>query len=199
MVDVVEFEGLFETFVESLETDEWKKLQDDFNESDNIYFVANGGGHAVATHANSDVSRLTNKKCFSMDNASYLTSVANDYGWNNIFIKFLSDYAVPKSNSMVIGFSGSGNSKNVVSALTYAHDEFGFKTCLLSGQPSIMKPDYINELCWDNRFFHVHEILSMLTFYQLVHGSGNHCPTIKDELIRKGHTESYREKKYKEI
>ena len=62
-----------------------------------------------------------------------------------------------------------------------------------------MKPDYINELCWDNRYFHVHEILSMLTFYQLVHGSGNFCPTIKDELIRKGHTESYREKKYKEI
>lgn len=47
--------------------------------------------------------------------------------------------------------------------------------------------------------FDVHEILSMLTFYQLVHGSGNFCPTIKDELIRKGHTESYREKKYKEI
>tara|TARA_B100000902_G_scaffold361611_1_gene379198 strand:- start:1293 stop:1892 length:600 start_codon:yes stop_codon:yes gene_type:complete len=199
MTDVVEFEGLFETFIESLETDAWKQLQEDFNASDNIFFVANGGGHAVATHANSDVSRLTNKKCFSMDNASYLTSVANDFGWNNIFIKFLTDYAVPKTKSMVIGFSGSGNSKNVVSALTYAHDEFGFKTCLLSGQPSIMKPDYINELCWDNRYFHVHEILSMLTFYQLVHGSGNFCPTIKDELIRKGHTESYREKKYKEI
>ena len=199
MDGVLEFEGLFKTFVDSLETDEWKQLQKDFNDSDNIFFIANGGGHAVATHANSDVSRLTNKKCYSMDNASYLTSVANDFGWNNIFIKFLSDYAVPKSKSMVIGFSGSGNSKNVISALTYAHDELNFKTCLLSGQPSIIKPDYVNELCWDNRYFHVHEILSMLTFYQLVHGAGSFCPTIKDELIRKGHTESYREKKYKEI
>lgn len=50
MDGVLEFEGLFKTFVDSLETDEWKQLQKDFNDSDNIFFIANGGGHAVATH-----------------------------------------------------------------------------------------------------------------------------------------------------
>ena len=40
----------------------------------------------------------------------------------------------------------------------------------------------------------------MLTFYQLIHGTGNSCPTIKDEIVRKGaHAESYRTTKYKEI
>ena len=39
----------------------------------------------------------------------------------------------------------------------------------------------------------------MLAFYQLIHGGGDHCPTIKDELIRKGHSEMHRAKKYKEI
>lgn len=196
---ILEFEGLFDTFTQRLETDEWKQLQSDFNDSDNIFFIANGGGHAVAAHATSDVSRLTNKKCYSLDNTSYLTSVANDYGWNNVFTKFIGDYAIEGSKSMVIGFSGSGNSKNVVSALIFSSDIYNFKTALLSGQPSISKPDYINELCWNNKYFHVHEILCMLSFYQLVHGTGNACPTIKDELIRKGHTEMYRAQKYKEI
>ena len=59
------------------------KFQEDFDSSDNIFFVANGGGHAVVPRINSDVSRLTNKQCYSLDNASYLTSIANDYGWNN--------------------------------------------------------------------------------------------------------------------
>ncbi len=197
--NIVDFENCLETFYESLKTDEWKKFQDDFDRSENIFFIANGGGHAVATHANSDVSRLTDKKCYSLDNASYLTSIANDYGWNNLFITFIEDYAVKRSNSMVIGFSGSGSSKNVISALTYAADEYDFKTAFLTGQPSNMIPDYINEVCWYNKYFHVHEILCMLSFYQLIHGGGDHCPTIKDELIRKGHSEMYRAKKYKEI
>ena len=62
---------------------------------------------------------MTNKQCYSLDNASYLTSIANDYGWNNLFLTFIKDYAVKDSNSMVIGFSGSGSSKNVISALNY--------------------------------------------------------------------------------
>ena len=78
---------------------------------------------------------MTNKQCYSLDNASYLTSIANDYGWNNLFLTFIKDYAVKDSNSMVIGFSGSGSSKNVISALNYASDEYNFKTAFLTGQP----------------------------------------------------------------
>ena len=197
--EMIEFENLLETFSKSIDADEFKQLQSDFNYADNIFFIGNGGSHSVASHAASDVSRLTSKKCHSLDSASYLTSIANDYGYNNIFMQWLEDYAIEGSKSMVIGFSGSGNSKNVVSTLTLANDQYKFKTALLSGQPSNCIPDYINEVCFKNQYFHVHEILCMLTFYQLIHGTGNGCPTIKAELIRKGHVESYRTKKYKEI
>jgi|9_EtaG_2_1085328.scaffolds.fasta_scaffold09772_2 phosphoheptose isomerase len=197
--NMVEFENLLDVFKESIETDEFKKFQEDFNESENIFFIGNGGCHSVATHAASDVCRLTDKKCYALDNPSYLTSIANDYGYNNIFMRWFEDYAMKNTNSMVIGFSGSGGSKNVISTLSFANDKYDFKTCLLSGQKSQSLPEYINEVCFNNRYFHVHEILCMLTFYQLVHATGNHCPTIKDELIRKGHTEMYRAKKYKEI
>ncbi len=196
---MVEFEDLLDTFNDSIHTKEFKKLQDDFNNAEHVFFIGNGGGHAVATHAASDVSRLTDKKCHALDNASYLTSIANDYGYNNIFMKFLEDYAVKGSKTMVIGFSGSGGSKNVISTLSLAADEYDFDTCLITGQHSNSTPEYINQVCFNNRYFHVHEILCMLTFYQLVHGTGNHCPTIKEEIVRKGHVESYRARKYKEI
>ena len=196
---MIEFEGLLETFEKTIETEQFDKLQSDFNDADNIFFIGNGGSHSVASHAASDVSRLTSKKCHSLDSASYLTSIANDYGYNNIFMQWLEDYAIEGSKSMVIGFSGSGNSKNVVSTLTLAHQDYDFNTCLLSGQKSNCIPPYVNEVVFDNRYFHVHEILCMLTFYQLIHGTGNGCPTIKDELIRKGHVESYRVKKHKKI
>tara|TARA_R100000278_G_C5427798_1_gene148989 strand:+ start:121 stop:726 length:606 start_codon:yes stop_codon:yes gene_type:complete len=197
---MIEFENLLETFKSKIDTKEFKKLQVDFDKSDTIFFIGNGGVHSVATHAASDVSRLTSKKCYSLDSASYLTSIANDYSYNNIFIRWLEDYAVEGSNSMVIGFSGSGNSKNVISCLTLATDKYNFKTNLISGQKSAFLPDYIDQVCFDNKYFHVHEILCMLTFYQLIHGTGNSCPTIKDEIVRKGaHAESYRTTKYKEI
>ena len=196
---MIEFENLLETFKKIIQTDEFKRLQKDFNESENIFFIGNGGSHSVATHAASDVSRLTPKRCYSLDSASYLTSIANDYGYNNIFMQWLEDYAIEDSKSMVIGFSGSGSSKNVISTLTLAVDKYNFKSALLSGQPTNCTPDYINEVCFKNDYFHVHEILCMLTFYQLIHGTGNGCPTIKAELIRKGHAESYRTTKYKEI
>jgi len=197
---MIEFEGLLDTFGETIHTKEFKKLQSDFNDSDNIFFIGNGGSHSVACHAASDVSRLTSKRCYSLDSASYLTSIANDYSYNNIFMQWLEDYAIEGSKSMVIGFSGSGNSKNVISTLALASDKYKFNTALLSGQNSNCLPEYINEVTFDNHFFHVHEILCMLTFYQLIHGTGNGCPTIKSEIVRKGaHAESYRTKKYKEI
>ena len=95
---MIEFENLLETFKKIIQTDEFKRLQKDFNESENIFFIGNGGSHSVATHAASDVSRLTPKRCYSLDSASYLTSIANDYGYNNIFMQWLEDYAIEGSN-----------------------------------------------------------------------------------------------------
>ena len=182
---MIEFEGLLESFSEKIHSEEFKKLQSDFNDSDNIFFIGNGGIHSVATHAASDVSRLTSKRCYSLDSASYLTSIANDYNYENIYIKWLEDYIYPDMKSMVIGLSGSGNSKNVVSALAWANDRYNISTALISGQESNCLDETINEVCFDRGYFHTVEILSEMTFYQLIHGTGNACPTIKSELIRK--------------
>ena len=120
-----------------------------------------------------------------MDNVSYITSIANDYKYDNIFIKWLEDYIYPDMKSMVIGLSGSGNSKNIVSALAWCNDRYNISTALISGQKSNCLDEKINEVCFEKDYFHTVEILSEMTFYQLIHGTGNSCPTIKSELIRK--------------
>tara|TARA_R100000231_G_C5321249_1_gene163455 strand:+ start:716 stop:1288 length:573 start_codon:yes stop_codon:yes gene_type:complete len=185
MGKLMEFENLLNVFEETIDTKEFKQLQSDFNEADNIYFIGNGGNAPVCSHAASDITRLTNKKCYSLDNVSYITSIANDYDYDNIFIKWLEDYIYSDMKSMVIGLSGSGNSKNIVSSLSWANDRYNISTCLISGQKSNCLDETINEVCFNRGYFHTVEILSELTFYQLIHGTGNNCPTIKAELIRK--------------
>jgi len=187
--DVAETVGGFgqlqPTFEKMIQTDEFKQMQWDFNEADNVYFIGNGGNAPVCSHAASDITRLTNKKCYALDNLSYVTSIANDYKYENIFIKWLEDYIYPDMKSMVIGLSGSGNSKNVVSALAWANERYNISTALISGSPSNCLEENITEVCVNQNYFHTVEVISEMTFYQLIHGTGNACPTIKSELIRK--------------
>ena len=58
------------------------------------------------------------------------TSSANDFGWDNIFLRWLETSSVldDPSTTLVYGLSCSGNSKNVVKALDYAANHLKFKT-----------------------------------------------------------------------
>lgn len=53
--------------------------------------------------------------------SSAITAISNDYEYNDIFLKQLQ--ALGNKNDVVIGISTSGNSENVVRALTYATKE----------------------------------------------------------------------------
>ena len=90
----IDFENIEEKFDNVLETKEWKQLEKDFTESSDIYIVANGGLWAVGAHAADDCTRLfakagIEKAITSLDSQCLITSLANDYGWNNLFIRWL--------------------------------------------------------------------------------------------------------------
>ena len=179
------FEGLEEKLSQAVETEEWKTLQKQINEAEIIYMIGNGGNMAVASHGAADATRLTNKKVHCLDSQSHLTSIANDHGYENIFERWLEAYADLDKKTLVLGYSGSGNSANVLGALRWADDQ-GFDTTIITGVKSArLDRDTINEICFDNIFFHSHEILSVMSFYELIHGAGHACPTIKAENDRK--------------
>lgn len=93
-----------------------------------IYTFGNGGSGASASHAAGDFLKGASyglDKRFRIiclnDNLPSMMAIANDIGWEDIFIEPLKNFIQP--NDLVIGISGSGNSMNVVKAMQYAKDQ----------------------------------------------------------------------------
>lgn len=108
-----------------------------YEKGGNIYTMGNGGSGASASHATGDFLKGASyglDKRFRMiclnDNLPSMMAIANDIGWESIFVEPLKNFLSP--NDLVIGISGSGNSKNVVNALEYANAK-GATTVAMSG------------------------------------------------------------------
>ena len=92
-----------------------------------IYICGNGGSAATASHFvcdfNKGVSEKKEKKfnfvCLN-DNTSIVMAIANDISYDDVFRFQLLNKLKP--TDLVIGISGSGNSKNVLRAVEYAKE-----------------------------------------------------------------------------
>jgi D-sedoheptulose 7-phosphate isomerase len=88
------------------------------------FFLGNGGSAATATHFVNDVSlgsRQFDKpfRAISLcDNQAVITAIANDDGYENIFLQQLQTLA--KAGDTIVCISASGNSKNLIKAIEYA-------------------------------------------------------------------------------
>jgi D-sedoheptulose 7-phosphate isomerase len=102
-----------------------------------IYICGNGGSAATASHFANDFNKGVNDFagnyfnfiCLN-DNVATLTAIANDISYEDIYYHQLINRLKP--NDIVIGISGSGNSKNIVKALEYANTK-GNTTVALIG------------------------------------------------------------------
>ncbi len=90
-----------------------------------IFTMGNGGSGASASHAAGDFLKGASyglDQRFKMiclnDNLPSMMAIANDIGWDDIFVEPLKNFLQP--GDVVIGISGSGNSKNVLKAMDYA-------------------------------------------------------------------------------
>ena len=78
--------------------------------------------------------------------SSNLTSIANDYAWEQVFAKQLR--ALGRRGDVLLAISTSGNSKNVLEALHAAH-ELGVRVIALTGNgggkmAAMLKPDDVH-------------------------------------------------------
>ena len=102
-----------------------------------IYVCGNGGSASTASHMANDfnkgISEYVQKKFrfYSLtDNVATMLSIANDISYDEMF-RFQMQGRLRKED-LVIGISGSGNSMNVVNALTYAREQ-GVQTVAVCG------------------------------------------------------------------
>lgn len=102
-----------------------------------IFWCGNGGSAADSQHLAAELVCRFNKdrppiasRALSTD-TSILTSISNDYSYNEIFSRQISALAQPKDT--LVGISTSGNSKNVDLAICRAN-EIGCNTIAFLGK-----------------------------------------------------------------
>ena len=169
-----------------LETNEWDKAQEDFNKSNIIFIVGNGGNLAVADHGAVDITRLSEKLAICPGSGILATSVIGDscidrwfYNWLNAHIKAISKKEL--SDCMVIGVSSSGTASNINSCLELASEK-NMRTLMISARNLKTLSNTINTIQLGTDYYHTGEVLSLMLFYQLIHGSGKECPSISKKL-----------------
>lgn len=101
-----------------------------------IISCGNGGSMCDAMHFAEELSGRfrENRKglaAISISDPSHITCVANDFGFDYIFSRYLE--AVGQAGDVLLGISTSGNSKNVILAVDKAK-ELGIKTIILTGK-----------------------------------------------------------------
>jgi len=90
-----------------------------------LFIIGNGGSAATASHFATDMAKsITNSGkngcAFSLcDNSSILTAISNDYSFDFVFQKQIQMQA--KFGDVLLSISASGNSENLVQAVSYAN------------------------------------------------------------------------------
>ena len=96
-----------------------------------IHMIGNGGSAATPSHSAGDWSKELKIRTIShTDNISSFTAWANDTDYSNVFVGQLSTFA--KQGDLVIAYSGSGNSSNVLRGVEEAKNK-GCRTAAVTG------------------------------------------------------------------
>jgi D-sedoheptulose 7-phosphate isomerase len=108
-----------------------------------LYIAGNGGSAADAQHLAAEfVSKLAKDRsplpaeALTVD-SSIITAIGNDYGFEQIFARQLQ--AKARNNDVFLGISTSGNSQNIIEALS---------VCREKGVPSIIFSGFAGGKCF---------------------------------------------------
>ena len=102
-----------------------------------VLFCGNGGSAADAQHISAELSGrfYSDREPLNAEalhvNTSYLTAVANDYSYEEVYSRLVK--AKGKKGDVLVGISTSGNSGNVIKAFETAN-KLGMITIALTGE-----------------------------------------------------------------
>ena len=106
--------------LQNLDTFVFKRLVREIRDcSGIIYTMGNGGSATTASHFTCDLNKFTNKTAICLnDSISQMTAISNDRDYSLVFTEQLKKFKLDK-NDIILTFTGSGMSENIISALKY--------------------------------------------------------------------------------
>lgn len=120
-----------------------------YRRGNKVIIFGNGGSMCDAMHFAEELTGRFHQDrpalpAIAVSDPSHLTCVANDYGFEYVFARAVEAYAKPED--VVIGISTSGNSPNVIKALSRAHELDCFTLALLGKDGGRLKGECDYEL-----------------------------------------------------
>ena len=117
-----------------------------------VFVAGNGGSAATASHWVNDLCKATRAdgqpsiRAVSLtDNASFVTALANDEGYDRVFAGQLENFA--QEGDVLVVISASGNSPNLVRAVETARDR-GVTTMALLGFDGGILKEAVDDFVW---------------------------------------------------
>jgi len=117
-----------------------KLILDSVSNNGNILVCGNGGSHSDAQHFAGELVNFFTRDHKALNvitlgtNSAVASAWSNDHSFEDQFAREVEAYG--KSNSLLIGFTTSGKSKNVNNAFSKAHS-LGMKTLALTSKKSL--------------------------------------------------------------
>lgn len=105
-----------------------------YNNGGKVLLCGNGGSAADAQHIAAELSGrfYLDRKSLAAEaihvNTSYITAVANDYSFNDVYSRYIDGCG--KTNDVLIAISTSGNSENIIRAVKAAKQNKMFTIAL---------------------------------------------------------------------
>ena len=136
-----------------------KVLLNSINKKKNIFVAGNGGSASIANHLLCDfnkgikissINKLKPRVLSLVNSIETISAISNDIGYDKIFRSQLENYC--KRGDILICFSSSGQSKNIIQVINFAKKE-GVKTILFQGFGKLhkkIKPDHYINLKYKN-------------------------------------------------
>lgn len=159
------------SLISNLYTDINKLFQNDGR----IFLAGNGGSSAIANHAEIDLSKIeksnTRVNAISLvSNMAKITAYANDDGYENIFTKNIKAYK-PNKKDLVITFSSSGNSENIINLLSFCKRENLNYYALLGFDGGKVKEQFDNNITFKSTegYYGPIEDLHMMVIHMVTH------------------------------
>ena len=132
-------------------------FQNTSKEGGKIIFAGNGGSAAMASHVAVDITKNAGIRAVTFNEYDLITTLANDYGYENWITKAIELYHNP--NDVVVLISASGQSINIINAATKSK-EFGLPVITFSGMsPQNPLRDIGNINLWvDSKIYNIIEM-----------------------------------------